>query len=302
MPLEQAQSVLSYFKRLGSQELVLVGGEPTLHPALPEIIDCAKNLGYKRITIDTNGLESHYLTSCVGSKIINRVRVSLDGAIAATHDRIRGHGSFDKAIDGINNYIKNGFNVEITTTVTQFNLNELAELISLCDALNIRSLNLHSLSVEGFGSDKHEWVIDPETWVRTMENICRLAKTCKVKIVYPPLWAKLPQLKTLAQYGYNGCIGTKLDRISVFSDGRVQVCTPMLGHSEPFGWFAENSFITSKKANEFEEFLNSKAMAVSSLQSGCPAHKYENITSSDGWIPVCRLWRIEASNQNMDTK
>jgi molybdenum cofactor biosynthesis enzyme MoaA len=295
MTLEQTQEVLSYFKRLGSKELILVGGEPVLHPNLFEIINDAKLAGYKRITIDTNGFDSHRVTTCIDSKMINRVRVSLDGAVATTHDHIRGLGSFDKAIAGILDYSTHGFNVGITTTITRLNINELTELIALCDELGVKSLNLHSLSIEGFGSDKQDWIVDPETWTCAMKDICRLAKTSAVQIVYPPLWVKMSQIETLAQYGFNGCIGMKLDRVSVFTDGRIQVCTPMLGHSEPFGWLTENGLCTSKKANEYEEFLNSKAGATSPLLSGCPAQKHEAINVPDDWIAVCRLWRIDAS-------
>jgi MoaA/NifB/PqqE/SkfB family radical SAM enzyme len=295
MSFRQVQETLSYFKRLGSKELVLVGGEPVLHPDLPKIINYARLDGYKRITIDTNGFDSHLVTTRIESTMLNRVRVSLDGATAMTHDCIRGLGSFDRTIAGILDYCAHGFNVDITATITQLNVNELRELIALCDELGVKSLNLHSLSMEGFGSDKQDWVVDPETWTCAIKDACRIAKTSTVKIIYPPTWVKRSQLEMLSRHGFCGCIGTKLDRVSVFSDGRVQVCTPMLGHSEPFGWMTDRGLCTSKKANEYEEFLNAKASAVSSLLSGCPAQKYEQINVSDNWIAVCRLWRIEAS-------
>jgi 7,8-dihydro-6-hydroxymethylpterin dimethyltransferase len=56
---EETEKILTHvFKdRPKKQILNLTGGEPTLHPALFEIIESCKNSGVERITINTNGLK-----------------------------------------------------------------------------------------------------------------------------------------------------------------------------------------------------------------------------------------------------
>lgn len=46
--------------------LILLGGEPTLHPDLSRIITAGRKMGYATITVDTNGYLFHDILSKVG--------------------------------------------------------------------------------------------------------------------------------------------------------------------------------------------------------------------------------------------
>ena len=72
--------------------LVLLGGEPTLHPELPQAVRCARRLGYASMTIDTNGYLFHDILARVTPAEVDVFSFSLDGATAAVNDRVRGRG------------------------------------------------------------------------------------------------------------------------------------------------------------------------------------------------------------------
>ncbi len=60
LPLKTAIKWLDHFKNSASKaNLVILGGEPTMHKGLPEIISHGKKMGFASITIDTNGYLFH---------------------------------------------------------------------------------------------------------------------------------------------------------------------------------------------------------------------------------------------------
>ena len=91
--------------RLGVKEFYFTGGEPFLHPEMIEIL--ADTIASGPCTVLTNGtlftrprLEGlRRLTD--SSRYTLEIRVSLDGWRAEDHDRIRGAGSFERAVTGL---------------------------------------------------------------------------------------------------------------------------------------------------------------------------------------------------------
>ncbi len=107
------------------------GGEPTLHPDLPELIDYAlkKNL-YVRIS--TNGTTSRIRSKRFEPYIKNRDvewRVALDSHIPKVHEISRGIGTF-KSIHKNLEYLKeNDSNVSIKTVLSSENINDFPDYI-----------------------------------------------------------------------------------------------------------------------------------------------------------------------------
>ena len=66
-------------KRVGKLEgIVITGGEPTLHPDLPEFIDKIRDLGFK-IKLDTNGTNPEMLQKLIINKQIDYIAMDLKG-------------------------------------------------------------------------------------------------------------------------------------------------------------------------------------------------------------------------------
>src|ERR1022692_4237318 len=50
----EVRNILMMLRSHGAAKVTLLGGEPTVHPHLTEVIDAAKSLGYQ-VVLDTNG-------------------------------------------------------------------------------------------------------------------------------------------------------------------------------------------------------------------------------------------------------
>jgi MoaA/NifB/PqqE/SkfB family radical SAM enzyme len=92
-------------RALDIPRIALTGGEPMLHPAFLEIVDaiCAEGLSYHFLS-NGHGLPlllPRLFARPERRKQLGYVCVSLDGATADTHDRVRGRGSFRQTVAGI---------------------------------------------------------------------------------------------------------------------------------------------------------------------------------------------------------
>src|SRR5215207_4891731 len=99
--------------KLGVKEYYFTGGEPFMHPKMLEILEATLKLG--PATVLSNG--TLFRDKTVerlkqirdGSIYSLELRVSIDGADAASNDRIRGEGSFERAMEGVKRVVDAGF-------------------------------------------------------------------------------------------------------------------------------------------------------------------------------------------------
>jgi [mycofactocin precursor peptide]-tyrosine decarboxylase / 3-amino-5-[(4-hydroxyphenyl)methyl]-4,4-dimethylpyrrolidin-2-one synthase len=96
--LREIEALLATLARMGSFRLGLTGGEPLMRHDLFDILDAAVAHGLHPC-LTTNGL---LVTEDIARRFARRdlvwLNVSLDGATAATNDRIRGAGTFERVL------------------------------------------------------------------------------------------------------------------------------------------------------------------------------------------------------------
>jgi molybdenum cofactor biosynthesis enzyme MoaA len=292
MSRERAEDVIRYCHRLGAEYLTFVGGEPTLHPDLPELILEAGRAGYQKVMVDTNGLSVKPLLSLPPNSLYY-ARVSLDGASSSTHDKVRGPGTFTRTKEGIRTLVAAGHQVRITYTLFNFNCHELPALLDLAQDLGIRTVNLHSFSEEGYGCANTDWAITPKAWTELWATITELASGFDGTLRYPPTWVKPEDLKVFTGRGYQGCLGCSLDRLSIFPDGRCYVCSMLFDTDLNFGYITEDGLRLNPGPNEYEMFTAATLASDAPELSGCPAEKRLRTEPGGDFVSVCRLWRTE---------
>ena len=125
---------------LGVTELYLTGGEPFILPEIGELVEvCADALP---TTLLTNGMlfKGRRLKTLQAMPRHNlALQISLDSAEPELHDLHRGHGSWQRACDGVATALSLGFRVRIATTLTPDvdELRQEAAIRAFCDQLGI---------------------------------------------------------------------------------------------------------------------------------------------------------------------
>ena len=148
-----ARGVIRDFAALGGAAIRFTGGEPLLHSAWLELLAFAGATGLK-VLLQTNGtlLDATSVAHlCRLGLSALQIQISLDGATAAVHDRVRGAGSFSRTIAAVQRLVAQGFgrDVAIFFTEMQHNLHELPELFQLAEHLGVGSVSSGSLVVRG---------------------------------------------------------------------------------------------------------------------------------------------------------
>lgn len=296
MSYEKTVNIMGYCRRLGAENITFVGGEPTLHDDLPQIVNYAVKLGYNNICVDTNGLLIEKL-KLVSPESFTFIRVSLDGASAETHSQVRGEGTFEKTISSIEELVVLGYKVAITSTISQCNIHEALNILPLADRLGVSLVNFHVFSEEGRGITKSHWALKPQDWIDFYESIEKVKHKYSTSIWYPPTWTTSQKIGKFVAEGYRGCLGCTLDRLSIFPDGTCYICSVLFDKPFYFGTMTDEGFVLNKNNNEFEIFTEAIFGACESWLSGCPAEKYleeqgKKKTSSE-FISICRCWKSQ---------
>ncbi|UQA57320.1 radical SAM protein [Polyangium aurulentum] len=101
LPREDMLRIADTILAMGIKNVQLSGGEPLLVEELPEIA-ARLAAGGVRVALYTNGLLLNDDNARAFGELFDRIHVSLDGATAAVHDRIRGRaGAFEGALRGL---------------------------------------------------------------------------------------------------------------------------------------------------------------------------------------------------------
>jgi len=114
------------------------GGEPLLLPDLTELTDRLVRGGCA-VSVTTNGWHLAQRAAQLTGHL-DAVRVSLDGPDAARHDRLRGAGSFDRAIAGLRVCAAVGIPTQIQTVLMSSNRRDAQDLVHLAAVERVHSL------------------------------------------------------------------------------------------------------------------------------------------------------------------
>lgn len=137
----------------GVRELHLQGlGEPTMHPRFFEMVEYAVARGIQ-VSTNTNMtlMTAERAERCVTSGL-HGVHVSLDGATAATYERIRLRAHFDRVVRNLERLIQTKARlgselpeVRIVLVIMRQNLHELPELVQLAHGLGVSKVFVQHL-------------------------------------------------------------------------------------------------------------------------------------------------------------
>jgi len=291
LPVETINAWLEVFASKNKEaNVIFLGGEPTLHPDLPEAVNKAKSLGYNSITIDTNGYLFHDILSKVSPDVIDYFSFSLDGATQKTNDMIRGKGSFDTCIQGIKSAVLKGFSTSLIYTVSTINIHELDNIALLLKDLKIDRFFIQVIGIRGksAGSRQGKLQVSRKDWLKIVpdaaQNIARLG----IIVTYPKVFLNLEEPFE--------CAGLVADNYFIFPNGRVYRCPLCEDYPLHSLVFKDNVLANTPRINENDLFsLN--------IPEGCVMNKLfqpDNLSYNPNGIPkyqiACCMLKEEIRN------
>lgn len=222
LPIDTIRDWLEIFVRKTSHaNLVLLGGEPTLHPQLSDAVKAARRMGYQSITIDTNGYLFHDILDKITPADLDFLSFSLDGATPATNDRIRGNGCYVRCTEGIRAAVARGFHTSLIFTVSSENIHELPLMPPLLDQLGIERFFIQVIGIRGKSAcpratAENGLQVDRETWLSLIPQVAKAAAERGLTVTYPKVFLDAGERFE--------CAGQVADNYFIFPNGRVYRC------------------------------------------------------------------------------
>jgi len=179
LPVDLVKGIIAEGYDAGYRHLHITGGEPLLWKGLFEVLDHGFGCGYKTIFMNTNGtlITDEISKRLAGYGSFFSMSISLDGP-EALHERIRGRGSYQKTMQGIDKALNRGNDLTIFTTITK---SLLVEMPLFVDELfrsfpRIKYLILIQLLRTTNGTNAlSEELISPEDFIRLVRMVALLA-------------------------------------------------------------------------------------------------------------------------------
>lgn len=266
-------------KRVQAANLIFLGGEPTLHPELPAAIRAARRLGYRSVTVDTNGYLFHDIINRVSPREVDFFSFSIDGPTAEVNDPIRGEGSFEACTEGIRRAVAKNFGVSAIYTVSQINFSYLHRMPALLANLGVRRFFIQVIGLRGKSAQEgaRGMQLNRDTWLETVPTVAREAADLGISVTYPKVYLDDGQRFE--------CAGNVADNYFIFPNGRVYrcpVCEDFALHSLQF---VDDHLVKTEKINEADLFKLS-------IPEGCVMNKLvqpENLVYRPDGTPEYRV-------------
>lgn len=222
---EQAKNLMDQIAEVSCPMLILSGGEPLLREDIFELIRYGTKKGIK-MAMGSNGA---FIDPKVAEKLkeagIKTVSISLDSANPDKHDEFRGvKGSWQKAINAIKALKESGILVQVNTTLTQDNYDEIDDIMTLAEKMGVENFHLFFLVPTGRGRKITD--VSPAMYERMIKE--NLAKTSRHRLNVRHSCA--PQFMRIAKdmnidmrQWIRGCIAG-LYYCRIFPNGEVTPC------------------------------------------------------------------------------
>jgi radical SAM protein with 4Fe4S-binding SPASM domain len=222
---QEAKRLIDQIYQVSRPLLILSGGEPLLRQDIFEIIDYGSKKGFK-MGLGSNG---SLIDDDVARKLketgIATVSISLDSNIPEHHDEFRGvAGAWEKAIQACQILRKHNVLVQVNTTLTQQNYNQIDSIMSLAENIGVENFHLFFLVPTGRGTKitdispkKYEEMIT-KTFAKTANHKLNVRPSCA-----PQFMRIAKNMKLDVRQWIRGCIAG-LYYCRIYPNGDITPC------------------------------------------------------------------------------
>ena len=226
---------LKFGRNMGISRISLLGGEPTLHPELSEIIKKAYSLGYERVSITTNGVFASSKIEELASSGLSNISFSIDGSTPEMHNMIRpsmnGKDTFSVTINNLRKAIiyskEHAFTVTVNHTIFPANFHDTESMIRFVAGIGVKRCRLHFTfpgdgernvavkDVNAHNQDNGTYIM-PEEWLGLYDRFRTLSRDLGIEIQIARVYGSSEVSKAAL---------IKAPYLNVLPNGELLMCT-----------------------------------------------------------------------------
>lgn len=225
-PLSTLEKILVEGKPLGYRHIAITGGEPPMHPQFGAALDLIADHGFTYHFL-TNARNFQKTFQAVSTPLrrskLSGITFSLDGATEATHDGIRGKGSYREVVTAIALCQAAGIQANIITTINKANRHEIDQLALLGAHLKVRKQVFgHQMPTEhNMGADL---ILPLSEWRAVERDVARVITEFRHEISMA--------VGFYSDYYLPRCAPLSLDDLNVDYRGRLTLCCQLSNYRD----------------------------------------------------------------------
>ena len=221
---EEGKKLLRDMKKANLKTIVFSGGEPLLRPDIFELIEYAWSLDMMPLMGSNGTLITPAVANKLRSSGLKAIAISIDSLNKEVHDDFRGKkDSLEKAMSGIKNCIDANLRVQINTTISRYNLDDLDEIMEYADRVGALSCHMLFLVDVGRGKTIDVTQLDKIEYKDTINKIIEKDLDIKIKPTCAPQYKVEAMFKDIPTVGGRGCIAG-ISYCSILPNGDVHIC------------------------------------------------------------------------------
>jgi radical SAM protein with 4Fe4S-binding SPASM domain len=239
---------------LGVKRFYITGGEPFIKEGIFDLIRYITKQKKRELIILTNATlfdekKIASLKKLNNPKLI--IQVSLEGPTAAIHDKLRGRGSFEKAVEGTKRLIDIGITPVVSTAISKYNEKHIPSTSKFLSKLGIKEHNILWMHAKGRSArNVNELYVPSDKIARTMKNIKKVYR--EQELILDNVESLKVRVRT-KRGRKNDLCNNCYEKICINSDGHVYPCASLNGDPK----FDAGSI---RKNSLKDIWLNSKVM------------------------------------------
>ncbi|GAA1904252.1 radical SAM protein [Williamsia serinedens] len=217
----------------GVEALTISGGEATLRDDAPLLLEAAAAARIPRVTLLTNGLlRNSVITELVAVQRRHSnvgIHVSLDGASTATHDVIRGRGTFRATMTRIESLrAAGGVITGVHTVLHRDNVDEFEAIVAMVSELGASVWTIFPVAALGRAQQSALTSLTAEQWADVTARLAHVRNALGIDVgqMGPVLNDDWPADASITPRGRSEASSN----VVVGPDGAIFTCPPLRDH------------------------------------------------------------------------
>lgn len=288
LSLDLTKAIIAEGYEVGYRHLHITGGEPLIWQSLFSVLDYAYKIGYQTIFLNTNGT---LLTTAITSRLASyqglMISVSLEST-EAFHDSLRGQGSYQLTLKGIENALDAGIDLTIFSIACKSVLSKLhrfaEHLYNIFPSVSYLTL-LQLVPAANGDLALSDELLAPEDFLKLIETVALLNLLgLKTRFLFNPLAYAVSKLLKILWVPRS---------LPLYSEGSIIIMANSdicLSHSSKYSFGNYTTGMIGK-------ILASEAyrQAVAPDEKTCPACKYYRLCTENGMDrPMDSYWDTQS--------
>lgn len=227
MTADELYTICKIAKKLGVKKIRLSGGEPLLKKDIVEIVERIASLGFKDISMTTNGILLEKYAQDLKDAGLDRVNVSLDTLDRETFEFITKKDYLEDAKRGIIKAVEVGlYPVKINMVIMKdINQNEIDDMFEFCKQYDIVLQLIELIESENcdddkFSADYHYKLDDIESELADIADEVHERKFMQGRKKYYIDGGEIEVVKPVD----NASFCAKCSRLRITPDGKIKPC------------------------------------------------------------------------------